>query len=474
MRTLFVGYSDLALSILDDNAYPTTPYIMTLLAISTLTHVLSHTDGYSDKVHMLRVRQLLLAQSMQMHRLDTAKRREERRLTGYDVVELEISRRIWWHMVASDWLLALMGGPQEGVYLMQPKQMRVDYPKNIDDELIATDKTDGGLPLTMPTSASCFIYRVRFAEICREVIDTIPVVFLESSDQATQTLDYEVILSLDMKFQLLIHGLPSFFQLDPASVQQSEGICRERPYIAWQRTMLHLSIHGRICRLHRPFHLEGIRNPKYAYSREMCIRSAEIVLNLRRSMDNIGALVGLQPKRFWLLMQHVFIAAITLAMDVSLNPQAPGADSRKSEVLAACQMLEKSKHESAPLKEAIQRNTQTLLAILQNQQSIPTSQRESGIGPSLSDPDYQSSARQPASVLERQILPPETPMRHAVVPRNDFHMRSDSMGISVDSPANSGDSEIWGQLWSDVFNAGLDPDLSQWDLLFDDIGLSGV
>lgn len=103
MRTLFVGYSDLALSILDDNAYPTTPYIMTLLAISTLTHVLSHTDGYSDKVHMLRVRQLLLAESMQMHRLDTAKRREERRLKGYDVVELEISRRIWWHMVASDW-----------------------------------------------------------------------------------------------------------------------------------------------------------------------------------------------------------------------------------------------------------------------------------------------------------------------------------------------------------------------------------
>ncbi|KAL4895272.1 hypothetical protein BDV59DRAFT_152616 [Aspergillus ambiguus] len=466
MRTLFAGYSDLAFSLLEDAAKPC---VLTLAAISTLTHVLSHTDGYSNKVHMLRVRLLLQAQTMQLHRLDTVKRREERKLRGYDVVELEISRRIWWHMVASDWLLALMGGSQEGVYLIQPKQMKVDYPKNIDDVYIATDETDSGLPLMMPTSVSALIYRIRFAEICREVVDTIPAVLLESSGQATEALDYEVILSLDMKFQLLIHALPSFFQLDPTSIQQSEGICRERPYIAWQRTMLHFSIHGRICRLHRLFHLEGIRNPKYAYSREICIRSAETVLNLRRSMEGIGALVGLQPKRFWLVMQHVFIAAIILAMDVSLNPHAPGADSRKGEVLAACQMLEKSKHESPPLKEAIQKNTHTLLGILHNQLSFSASHCAATTGPGLgrlgihdSRPDVQL----PRTMLERQVLSPGAPTQEVTMPIE--------RGSSIDCSNIPTDAEPWGQLWSDVFDAGLEPDLSQWSLLFDDVGISGV
>ncbi|GAB1208171.1 hypothetical protein APSETT445_006912 [Aspergillus pseudonomiae] len=180
--------------------------------------------------------------------------------------------------------------------------IRVDYPKNIDDEFDAADESEGGLSLTNPTSTSAFIYRIRFAEICREVVDTIPAVFLESTHQVAQTLDYEAILSLDRKLQLFIHSLPYFFPLDQSSIQQSQGICRQRPYIAWQRVMLHLSIHGCICRLHRLFHLEGIRNRKYADSREMCIRSAEAVLDLQRSLDNVGVLVGLQPKRLWMVM----------------------------------------------------------------------------------------------------------------------------------------------------------------------------
>lgn len=133
------------------------------------------------------------------------------------------------------------------INLVHPKLMKVDYPKNIDDEFDAADESEGGLSLTNPTSTSAFIYRIRFAEICREVVDTIPAVFLESTHQVAQTLDYEAILSLDRKLQLFIHSLPYFFPLDQSSIQQSQGICRQRPYIAWQRVMLHLSIHGCIC-----------------------------------------------------------------------------------------------------------------------------------------------------------------------------------------------------------------------------------
>ncbi|KAL4998930.1 hypothetical protein BDV10DRAFT_184826 [Aspergillus recurvatus] len=482
-KTAFSTYSHLALSILDDRQQAVSSSTVTLQAISTLGYVLSHTDGFSQKVHMLRIRQLLMARSMQIHRLDTAKRREERRLNGSNVIETEVQRRIWWHMVSSDWLHSLSGGPNEGVYLLQPRHMNVNYPSNIDDEIIPVSGTQYGFPLSIPTSMSAFLCRIRLAELCREVVDTMPSLLLESPDVSSQEqdVDYNLVLDLDARFQSFLHALPIFFKLDHRSIQQSLAICRERPYIAWQRTYLHFGINTRICRLHRPFHLEGFTNPKYAYSRMMCIRSAETVLSLRRSMEDIGGLINLNPSRFWLIVQHVFLAAIILATDVSLKPDAPEAVPRREEVLAACRMLERSQHESATLKKAIQKNTHTLLMILQNQMSLPK------LSPSVANGAAGSS-----SVFQSRGGPMDTNMAtNQVFPQNSGNgqlldsipatMRDSTMSFIPDPSAPmtgqwpggaqgpQPDEDTWGKLWSDVFNAGLDLDMPQWSSILDDM-----
>ncbi|KAL4972931.1 hypothetical protein BDW66DRAFT_154277 [Aspergillus desertorum] len=482
-KIAFSTYSHLALSILDDRQQSVPSSTVTLQAISTLSYVLSHTDGFSQKVHMLRVRQLLMARSMQIHRLDTTKRREERRLNGSNVIETEVQRRIWWHMVSSDWLLSLSGGPNEGVYLLQPRHMNVNYPSNIDDEIIPASGTQYGFPLSIPTSMSAFLCRIRLAELCREVVDTLPSLLLDSPDVSSQEqeVDYNLVLDLDARFQGFLNALPIFFKLDHRSIQQSLAICRERPYIAWQRTYLHFGINTRICRLHRPFHLEGFTNPKYAYSRMMCIRSAETVLSLRRSMEDIGGLINLNPSRFWLIVQHVFLAAIILATDVSLKPDAPEAVPRREEVLAACRMLERSQHESATLKKAIQKNTHTLLMILQNQMSLPklsSSANSATGGGSI----FQShSGLMDTNMAANHVFPRNSGNGPQLNPVPAPTMREPTMSFmpspsaplagqwSGDVQGQQPDEDTWGKLWSDVFNAGLDLGMPQWSSILDDM-----
>lgn len=43
------------------------------------------------------------AHMLQLHRVDSVRNRKLREETGYDAVELELKRRIWWYIVATDW-----------------------------------------------------------------------------------------------------------------------------------------------------------------------------------------------------------------------------------------------------------------------------------------------------------------------------------------------------------------------------------
>jgi hypothetical protein len=355
-QAAFANYTDLAIS-LSENVPPST---VALEAISLLVHTLTMADGYSGKSHQLNSRAFLMARSMQLHRLDTTQSREARRLKGCDEIEVEVQRRIWWHMAASDWLLAFSGGAQEGTYMFHPRHMNARHPRNLDDEFITANGELESLPVSSPTSVSYLIHRLYLAEICREVVDTLPSVLLEPEE-----VDYDLICKLNTRFDDFAQALPVFFQLDPRRIQESQDVCKERPYIAWQRTTLNFSFNNYVCRLHRPFHLGSSTNPTYAFSRTISNRSAHAVLELRRSMDDIGNSIGLNGLRFWSVAQHVFLAAVTLAAEVSFDPSAPLADIRKAEVLETCRMLEEMRTESKLTRETIQKGVQTLLSTLE-------------------------------------------------------------------------------------------------------------
>ncbi|KAJ5155748.1 hypothetical protein N7492_008551 [Penicillium capsulatum] len=458
-RSAFLAYIRTAMCLLDHPHGLIQASTTALVAIGMMAHLVMNTDGFPLKVHMLRHRCLLMSREMEIHRLDTAKSIEARRLKGCDMIDVEVQRRVWWNMVASDWLLAFSGGPQEGAYTFQPRHMNVNLPSNTDDELITAGGIQQVFPLSVPTSMSAFLLRVQGAQLCREIIDTLPSILLDS-----QYPDYETILELDAKCHRAIDHIPTYFKLDRESIESSRSICEERPYIAWQRISIHFSLNTRLCRLHRPYHLEGVKNPKYAYSHEVCIRSAQKVLELRQALDEVDSDIGIKPARFWVMMHHVFSAALILAMDVSFNPQAPGAEERKAKVLAAYRTLEKSKHDSGYLMEGIQKNLQTLMATLHKQRSrssaaAPSEPSLGGDGGSV-EPDKAPGKDQPSNIAPTVTENEGTFISDA--PISDFDLPSEGM-------LDAGPESSWEKLWSDFAAVAPELDVAQWNTLLEDV-----
>lgn len=366
-------------------------------------------------------------------------------------------------------LSAFSGGVQEGAYIFQKKHMNVDYPSNVDDESITPTGVPQSPSFSTPTSMSAFICRLYFAEVCREVVDKMPSIFLD-----VQEIDYSAVLELDRKFNSLLENLPKFFLMDPGSIQESGEICKERPDIAWQRFRIHFSLHSRLCRLHRPYHLEGSTNPKYAYSHSVCIRSAQTVLELRRAMDEVDTEVGgLKPARSWWVMEHVFLAALVLATDFSFNPNAPDAEARKAKVMATYGILEKSKQESSALTERIQRNMQTLLSTLQKQRSeVPGSLRKAssrvGNDP-YSIPSEAVSAGQPGEEMgnSSSSFDDEIRSQHQTLLENSStSFANGTRGNELSSEAVI-DPENFDKLWSEFLAISGDLDGPQWNSLLD-------
>lgn len=338
-----------------------------------------------------------------------------------------------------------MPGPQEGTYSVHPSHMRVAYPANADDGLLTASHGQCNLPLSVPTSMSSFIQRIKLADICRTIVDTLPSTLL-----SPQELDYDVVLGLNARLQDFVKGLPLFFQLDAASIQQSREICSERPYIAWQRKMIHFSVHTRICRLHRPFLVEALFNPKYAFSRMTCIKSAQAVLELRRSMDDLEA------SRFSTAMQHVFMAAVILATNACFDATDPHFDARKMEVLDACKMLEKSQQESAVASRGIQRGIETLRAMLQRHKGKPSG----GSTPALASSGSLYGADDVG-----------TPRPDDPRPGTDAPSAWD-VCAAPRSVALGDDNRGWEELWDDFFNVAPGFDMPHWNSLLTDMDFS--
>ncbi|RAL05275.1 uncharacterized protein BO80DRAFT_478266 [Aspergillus ibericus CBS 121593] len=455
----FTTYTRLAIAIIDNPIKPVPPSTTALEAICTLARVLSHEDWYSHKVPTLRASAICMARAMQIHRLDTAKNREERERSGYDLVELEVQRRVWWHLVSTDWITAFSQSPHEGSYLINPEHFQVNHPSNIDDSWLASGGREFSFLPKVPTSMSSFIFRIHYAELCREVVDILGPTLLESKQP-----NYNTVLEIDQWFHTFIDSIPAFFRIDPESLKESEGTLEELPALSWQRTLGHLSFHVRLCRLHRPFHREGITDPRYEYSRTTCIRSAKTVLDLHRSLIKAGNSAASNPFEYGLVMNHVFFAAMILATDVSMYPTAFGADIRKQEVLDVIRLLEESQHESPALMEAIQKNMQTLLSILHgsHQQHSGTPSRDAA----ATGPSRMSASAQVQPQSSDVGTGDGTIVADGNVPPLD-HMS----GSNEDVMWSEAGKESWGQLWSDLFDVAPEMNGLQWDLLLNDSDL---
>ncbi|KKK14092.1 hypothetical protein P175DRAFT_0470906 [Aspergillus ochraceoroseus IBT 24754] len=293
------------------------------------------------------------AKNMMLHRIDTHVSREQRDVHGYNFMELEIKRRLWWDIASFDWLLGFLSGPQEWTYLINPEFMHVEKPSNLDDTAIGMTPVP---PDTAPTDMTFFLERLKLAEACRSVVDGVSSAQLQGTE-----LDYPKLLELDHELQQAQSEIPDVFRLDSTSRRRHSSLCAKRPTFAWQRSLLQQAYYSRFCRLHRPFFIRGARDPKYSYSHIICLQSARKVLEIKRIMDEEEPRFAPSSSVIWSIMHHVFMAAVILLLDVCYNWDDLLADKRREEVLEACRMLSRAQQSSSLVKEGIN----SMMSILQ-------------------------------------------------------------------------------------------------------------
>lgn len=90
--------------------------------------------------------------------------------------------------------------------------MNVKHPSNIDDNAIELCGSDHVPALSVPTSMSYAIQRLKLAYVCREIVDETAVEHFQGLE-----VNYEKILELDRKLHQAYKELPDFFRLDATS-----------------------------------------------------------------------------------------------------------------------------------------------------------------------------------------------------------------------------------------------------------------
>ncbi|KIX97656.1 uncharacterized protein Z520_06434 [Fonsecaea multimorphosa CBS 102226] len=319
------------------------PTLETLQAKMLLTHflpVFPQTTGRRSQQTQL----VNAAHMLQIHLVDSPRERALRGNDTQDLIELEVKRRVWWNIVAGDWMLSFMTGPQQGTYIIHPDQMNVEFPSNVDDKDITADGTYDEPVLGSPTEMTFTIAKIRVSTVIRELIDT-----ANKTKVAVDELDYEQILVFDKKLNDVYDSLPPYFRYEDASRPYVQEIYNARPYLGRQRNFLLFGLYIRLSLLHRPFLTRSYKEPRYRYSRMVCLRSARIVIDLHKAMRQVSS------GRMWVVMYHVFVATTTLVMDYACqrddDPQA--ASERKQEILNCYRILEEGEERDPEVKDGL-------------------------------------------------------------------------------------------------------------------------
>lgn len=223
-------------------------------------------------------------------------------------------------------------------------------------------------------STSYFLQRVRLAEICRTVVDSLPPLGM------TENANYEQVILLNGKFEDLIRNLPACFRLDQASELYTT------PQLTLQGYLIHLGIYTRRSRLHQPFVVAGFSDPKYKFSRNACLDSSRAVLQICFRLEEQKEDLELIPARLATVVHHVFMAAIVLVMDLCSTKVEGIEEQRQAEVTRACRLLDGLKQDSAMAAKL----AQPLMEVLQKHKEKLQQSQSSAVPPTVAIPSADS------------------------------------------------------------------------------------
>ncbi|KAK7752527.1 hypothetical protein SLS62_005495 [Diatrype stigma] len=434
-----------SMDILDYSRRNTSGTLEDIQAYILTSYVAYHVDGFSARSRFLMTAATSIARDLRLHWLDADQVLSTERETNLrSLVDREVKRRVFWHIAAADWLQSTNAGPQEGMYFINPKHVNVRLPKDCNDHEVAL--SEGNTPLagggSQPTSMAYCLARVRLAHLCREMTDTVPL-----KTSKLMAMPYEHIMALDKRFEDYLLNLPFFFQTDADSRERTKPLEMVYPRIPIMRYSIAAAAHSRRCRLHHRFLLRQAADPRYTYSRRVCLESARAVLDMYgdpQEEDRSSQMAAVA--RMEMTAHYTHLALVVMVMDLCFNRDEAGEDARKMEVKTALQMLERKKHVSALLG----RSLDALRAVLQKHE-VDLIDRP----PSSTVHHHHATGLSREPELNQATLPDHAETQHAG-PGLDFQDRGGSTTLDAS----------FDELWQGVAQDEMELGTYTWDSLF--------
>ncbi|KAI1077861.1 hypothetical protein F5B20DRAFT_550593 [Whalleya microplaca] len=324
----------------------------TIQGIVIMSFLVCNLEGVSLRYRSLISTGLLLGRELGLHRID-----HESNAASANTIQAEVGRRVWWYLVATDWLLAARyGSPGDGVYQSNPRQMIVKKPRNIND----VDLLDNGLnldrPIFQPTEMSYFRQRIRLAEISRRIVDQYHDSMALTSSGGPSS--HAQIMAMDAELDQMIHDIPPFFQLD--KYEHARDLTTSGIFI--QAYLLNSIIYTQQCKLHLGYLAsKPNKNPTYASSRETCLKAARQILRAEAQLEHSQHVFVQIRLRLSGILHGVFMAGIVLLMDACINGTTSQQDEiYRGEAAEALRIIENARSHSVAAANLYESLTQVL------------------------------------------------------------------------------------------------------------------
>lgn len=354
--TLSAVYIRAAMDCLDQARRRMDHTLENVQALIILFFLINHVESFSGRSCTLMAEAIAVARLLSLHQIDVpAGRRGQSNYENNPVVR-EVKRRVWWYLTATDWTSSLAGGKQQSssdvarghahlatgqgdsIYSVQLRHIKVDIPRNINDEDLAmSDFTEQ--PFSKPTTMSYFLYRLKAAEIARCISDMV------SNDP--NSASSEIVISLDSKYDHLLDELPTFFKMEHAHSAEVRAIDEKYSYIPIQRLVITIMINLGRCKLHFPYLVGSTNTALHIFSRHACLKAARSVLGAHRDMSTTNLSHSSDYMKLQGTVHHMFVGAVILATDLCCNrPRGEERERQHSELMRACAVLASLKHHS--------------------------------------------------------------------------------------------------------------------------------
>ncbi|GKZ28337.1 hypothetical protein AbraIFM66950_003594 [Aspergillus brasiliensis] len=311
-------------------------------AMIIISFVITNIEGITARFRDLLSTAITTARELSLHRVDHQVGVDGREETSDASVDPEMKRRVWWYLVATDWMASQFPGPHRGTYSINPLHMVVRKPRHVDDANLTGGSPVMDRPMDQPTEISYSLQRIKLAEICREVIDSSSMTTYNDGD-----LESERLLGWDQRIVTFIEQLPPFFRLNGDAF---EDLMAKYPNIApgimIQRYILNSLVYSQRCRLHLPYLARGLVDSMYAPSSEACLEAARCVIQAERMLATEDIPFVLTRLKFSGILQCVGIAITALFLDMCLSQDPVRRQERRTEVVDACSILKDATKDS--------------------------------------------------------------------------------------------------------------------------------